>query len=342
MRTPIPLRPDRELFDQRAVTSIVRAAIATAVTQRGAAHGYIRGNWADDTDALHLVERAATTPASLTNTTALAQVAASFLAVLAPVSAAASLLQRGVQLSFDGAAQIRLPTVAPGIATFVQEGKAIPVRSFVSAGNTIEPRKLATIIELTNEMLRSSNAEALVRQALIETCARGLDAVLFDDQPEDAIRPAGLRNGVAGTTPATGGPGHFDEMVADILALGNAITTPGPVVFIAAKNQFNATRLLGSKEFPFSALRSDALATGMIIAVAVDALAVVFDPPTIDSGGMSVIHEETGPATDIGGVIAAPLRSSFQSDTVAIRVRQPVTWQLRTTGAVAWMTGTAW
>ena len=38
---------------------------------------------------------------------------------------------------------------------------------------------MGAIIELTREMMESSNAESIVTQALIDSSATGLDAVLF-------------------------------------------------------------------------------------------------------------------------------------------------------------------
>ena len=52
-------------------------------------------------------------------------------------------------------------------------------------------------------MVDSSNAEALIGDALMRAAGRMLDEVLFDANPESAARPAGLRNGVAALTAST-------------------------------------------------------------------------------------------------------------------------------------------
>ena len=50
----------------------------------------------------------------------------------------------------------------------------------------------------------NGNAELAVRDALTRSVGLALDSVLFDATAGDAIRPPGLRHGVAGVTPSTG------------------------------------------------------------------------------------------------------------------------------------------
>jgi hypothetical protein len=54
----------------------------------------------------------------------------------------------------------------------------------------LEPRKLAAIVTLTEEMLASSNAEALVTDAVTRSVGLALDAALFDAVAGDDTRPA--------------------------------------------------------------------------------------------------------------------------------------------------------
>src|SRR5262245_44775845 len=164
-RQGIPLIPSPDLARERDVASLTRAVIAIGLATLGkSSHPADHARkWADDRN-LALVLRAAVSPTMLANTPALAQVAVAFLQALVPASAGAALLERGVGLNFAGAALISVPGIAVPTADFVAEGAPIPVVAApTSAGATLTPHKIAVITLLTGEMMRSSNAETLVR-----------------------------------------------------------------------------------------------------------------------------------------------------------------------------------
>src|SRR5262245_34986636 len=97
-RQGIPLVPDPERTRDAAVTSLVRAAIATAMAaldKNSRASDYAR-QWGDRNTELIL--RAVSSPAT-TSIPALTQVAYSFLDVLTPLSAGADLLRRALGLN---------------------------------------------------------------------------------------------------------------------------------------------------------------------------------------------------------------------------------------------------
>src|SRR5262252_5469945 len=109
-----------------------------------------------------------------------------FVATLASRSAAASIFEQGLQLAFDGAGAISVPTILgnSAYASFVAEGAPIPVQQgHVEPLVTLTPKKLAAIVVLTTEMVRSSNIEALMLDALIRSVGLELDKALLDDQP---------------------------------------------------------------------------------------------------------------------------------------------------------------
>src|SRR5262249_38043889 len=220
---PFPLPSD--LNGKRALAPLVRAAIATARAElfegdRNAGR-VARQLWPDDKATLELVQRATSAMATTTDATWAGPLAAyrveDVLQNLGPLSAGSQLLKQGITLTFDGAAEIRVPgiTVSASAAGFVGQGQPIPVRQLsVSAGAILQPRKFATIVVLTREMITSSNAEALVRAVLVDSVAAALDAALFSTTAGDAVRRAGLLNGVAALTAATGG--NNDAMRQDI------------------------------------------------------------------------------------------------------------------------------
>jgi hypothetical protein len=81
-----------------------------------------------------------------------------------------------------------------------------------------------------------------------------------------------------------------------------------------------------------------------VIAVAPQALAVVTDgAPQIDSSRQAELHRETSPQPIAsGGTMVTPVGSTFQVDSVALRLKYPISWALRASGAVAWMASVNW
>jgi HK97 family phage major capsid protein len=68
-------------------------------------------------------------------------------------------------------------------AGFVAEGAPIPVRDLATKSSALTPRKIAVITALSREMIESSNAEALVTNALIRSVGLALDGALLDSAP---------------------------------------------------------------------------------------------------------------------------------------------------------------
>jgi hypothetical protein len=325
--------------------SLSRAAIATALGNNITRPDTVlrQRGWEDDRVAC-LLTRSPQSPTSLADAAGLTQVAYAYFAALVPLSAGAAVLQRALGVSLDGIASISLPTLAPGIAGFIADGAAIPVKSFPSTTASISPHKLACLVELTNEMLRSSNAETMVSAVLAESAARGLDAALFDANAGSAIRPAGLRNGVAALTPA--GAGAKDQAMADdCVALGSAVSGfAGEIIFVTAAKQAIALNLRSLRTFSYAIYPSAALADGTVICINLSALVAALGAVQIDARD-AVSTVEADPGQEIvtaAGTVGWPIRSSFQTDSRNLRLRQQVSWALRATGGVAHMANVTW
>jgi hypothetical protein len=337
---PIPLRPDPTALREANVTSLVRATVAlgmNALDPSTLPGDYARRTWPGDRD-LPLVLRAAVSPASIANTPALATVAAAFLQALVPQSAGADLLQRGLGLQFDGAASISVPSIAVPAADFVGEGQPIPTtQGPTSPGARLERHKLAVIATATSEMLRSPSAEQLIRQVLVESTGPALDRALFSVNPAGPDRPAGLLFGIAPLPPTVS---LVDNLVAVVSAVA-PVAANGGTAIVCAPVQSVAINLLLPRQPPFAVLTSATLAPGTLIAVALNALvSAVEGPPQIDGSRDAVVHQETAPRQDIGGgVMATPLHSMFQSDSISLRLRWPLCWGLRSPQGVAWIQG---
>jgi hypothetical protein len=84
------------------------------------------------------------------------------------------------------------------------------------------------------------------------------------------------------------------------------------------------------------------------MAVAVNALAVAADPvPRFEESNQATVHMEDTTPLPIGtpgspNVIAAPVRSLWQSDSVGVRLIMDVSWGLRATNSVAFVSGVTW
>ncbi|MCK1382490.1 hypothetical protein IVB33_39875, partial [Bradyrhizobium sp. 24] len=108
MNAPIPLRPDVTAVREAALRSLARAAIDAA---RSVHDRYAKSAWPDDHVA-KLITRSAVTQTTLADTQALQQVGLQFVGSLVPVSAAAAVIASSLKLTFDGNAQISVPSLA--------------------------------------------------------------------------------------------------------------------------------------------------------------------------------------------------------------------------------------
>jgi Phage capsid family len=347
-RVGLPLVVDRSARRDEMVNSIARAALASgrAVHDRSTTADLIaRRTWGDGARGAELILRAASSPASTATSPwagILAHITFQFLASLIPQSAGADLLGRGLQLSLDGVGSITLPTISNKPASFLGEGKPVPVTQYALAtGPKLEAHKLALIAALTREMIDSSNAEQIVRAALSESAALGLDAVLFSANAGSVDAPAGLLNSIAPIT-ASSATLRGEAMAQDLAAIGGAVARVAGrnIVYVAAPEQALSIGLL-APSFRTPVLASSALAARTIIAIAPAALASAFDSiPTIEASREAslVMNDAPGEIVASGG----PVATMFQGDNVALKMRMRAAWVLRASGALAWVQNVTW
>jgi HK97 family phage major capsid protein len=342
---------------EAAVRSLSRSTIAIgrAAFEPRAAGEIARKAWGSDAarDVTALVQRAVSAPA-LTTTTGwaaeLAHVTLEFLDSLVGQSAAADLLSRGLQLTFEGNQTINLPTMAQTPAGFVGQGKPIPIVQYTTASSVkLEPHKFAVATTLTRELLTSANAEPIMRATLAHAATLGLDAALFSANAGTVDQPAGLLNGISPTTASTSTI-LGDAMLLDISNIGGAVArvAGSNIAFVAAPEQALAIALnAGDFDDDYLVLATSALAKGTVLAIAVNALASAFDPvPEITSAIESAsMHMDGSSPADIvtaGGAVAVPTTNVFQTDRVALRMRMPCAWALRAPGAIAFVQSVVW
>jgi hypothetical protein len=307
-------------------------------------------SWAAQLRA-HIEGRAVTNPATTTTTGWAAELAvdgiAEFVGGFAGLSASGRLIELGMRVSLDGVGSIAVPNIIPVAAdagTWVVEGAPIPVRQGLLTATTLEPRKLAVINVYTWELAQHSDIEAFLRRLLSEAAGLALDAAIFDANAASTARPAGIRNGIAALTAATGN--DDPAMMADLTALAAAVAGAagsGPILFIASPAQAVRIGLWSLIEAPMQVIASSALADGIIIAVAANAFVSGFgSEPEFSISDQATVHMDDSPAA-IGTVgtptvIAAPTRSLWQQGLIGIRMILPAAWGLRAPSGVAWLT----
>ena len=334
------------------IRPLVRSIVAYGREQSaGGAAAVARALWPGDRDTLQLIERGAVTPTSSTTAASLASTSvAQLVRLMGPKSASGALFAASMNLNFDTALSILVPGIQQSAtgAGFVGQGAPIPILSMQIDGPTLSTQKIGVGFALSRELFDGSNAEVAVRVVVQENLSLAVDTLLFDSTAGDATRPAGLRNGVNAIVATAGG--NNDAMVKDIANLTTAIApvagSLSNIVLIA--NPVEAVKIaLRAVNVPFVVLSSGVLPAGTMLAVAVNALCVAADgSPRIATTKEAAIHMETLPLpiSSVGtpNTVAAPLRSLWQTDCIAIRLTEDLTWALRTTGAIAWTQSVTW
>lgn len=319
--------------------------------------------------------RAATAPAMTSVTGWAAELVqiinADIMETLLPKSVFPRLSAMGLTLNFGRAGKISVPTRSrtPSIAgSFVGEGQPIPVRQGQFTAQVLTPKKMAVITTWTREIDEHSipAIEGLLRQAIQEDTAVSLDSILLDANPATTIRPAGLFNGVTPLTPTAGG--GFNALVGDLKNLSGAVltATAGNVrnmCFLMNPQQMLSAGLIsapGTGTFPFKdeigqgklltypIIDSGTVPLGTVGALdAADFVSVGGEGPRFEVSDQATLHEEdTTPLPIVAGASpgthATPVRSLWQTDSLALRLILPINWTLRRTGIVALVQGVTW
>lgn len=316
--------------------------------------------------------RAATAPATTTTTGWAAELAQTsygeFFDALMPGGIYGPLAPRGFRATLGRYAQISMPTrqATPTVAgSFVGEGSPIPVRQAAFTAVTLGLKKMAVIVSYTREIAEHSTPqiEQIIRQLIQDDTQVAVDTVLIDATAVSAIRPAGLRNGVSATGATAGG--GFAALVTDIknlvgvLAAANSLRAPvwimHPVQQIAIALTQNAggdfpfqAEINGNRLMGYPVIISSTVPSGMVILIdAADFMSVTGDDPRFDVSDQATLHyEDTSPAqiSSVGtpNAVAAPVRSLFQTDSLALRMILPMNWGMRRTGVIAWTQTVSW
>jgi HK97 family phage prohead protease/HK97 family phage major capsid protein len=320
-----------------------------------------------------LVMRSASAPAMTTVTGWAAELVqptyTDLMPLLMPKAILTRLAGKGLSLSFGTFGRIVIPTRSrtPTIAgSFVGEGLPIPVRQGAFTSQTLTPKKLAVITTWTKEMDEHSipAIEGLLREAIQQDTSVAVDSVLIDANPATVVRPPGLLNGVAALTATAGG--GIAGLVGDIKALISALVAStygnirNPVWLMNPGDVLSASLVSAPNTgiFPFrDEIRGGTLNTipiidsatvpskTMILVDAADFVVVGGEAPRMEMSDQATLHmEDTTPLELVASpsTVAAPQRSLFQTDSLALRMVLPLNWVQRRAGTVAWTSGVTW
>ena len=297
--------------------------------------------------------KAAVNPATTTVATWAAELAQTVTVDIAdrllPESVFVQLRGRGTEYTIAGGSIIRAPTWSPtATGKFIDQGAPIPVSKFTFGSLSLGPKKAANIVVVSDEMVSGSpvDVEATLRTILSESIGLMIDAVLLGSGAATTAAPAGLLNGVTPITASAATPAA-SAMAADLKALIGAIAPALRPVLIMDPVQAASLGLLA----PISSLTvlvAPTVTAGTVIAVDAAAFASAMGVPAFRASANATLHEEDTTPLALGtgaqgsGVLAVPMRSTFQTDATALRTIIPCDWTLRRTGAVAVVNGATW
>jgi len=301
-----------------------------------------------------LILRAATNPATTSGTGWIDDLVvgsfADFLVGIAPISAAAAVISRGLRASLSpGHGVLTVPilvTKATDAGGWTAEGAPIPAGNLSFSAISLVPKKLAVINTFTHEVVESSGVENAVRQVLGEAMALQLDTELFSTNPGNDTRPGGLLVGVSALgAKAGGGAAAFIE---DVKTLADALTTNGgggDFVLVASPATAAAAKGWASTKFDVPILASSVVAKNTLMAVETGAFVSVLSPiPEFSVSTQGLLHENTVPLPIVDGssTVAAGTRSLYQTATIGLRTIVRLDWGMRAGGLVQQITGVSW
>jgi len=278
------------------------------------------------------------------------------LQLLSPQSVYAQLSTRPmtIRVNLSGRGAMKIPSRAPSPTfspPFLAEGAPIAVRQLALGSTTITPKKAAVISVFTEEMLNRStpNIEKLIRITMTYDASVSVDSVLLGSAAGDAVSPPGLLAGVAPTAATAGG--GLAAFAGDVRALAVAIEATGPLidpVLIMSSTSallISVLALGGAADMPIIAA-STVPAKRLIMLDAASFGSGEGDQPDISTTNEAMLHEETAPtalsAVGSPNTVAAPTRSMFQTQCIALRLIQDATWAMTRTGRVAYVDTVTW
>jgi hypothetical protein len=249
-------------------------------------------------------------------------------------------------------------TTPASAGAWVAEGGVIPARQYNLLGPTLRPHKLSVITTFSREMTDASNIEEILRALIIEAAGPAIDAAVLSAAAASPQKSAGLLLGLTPLAAAAGTFG-FDNIGLDLGKLVGDIATRGGgahAFFTASPGQATAIRFYAGGQFGVSVDQdilpvggSSALADGTVIAIEPSSFATTVGMPEFEVGTVATIHQEDTAPADIGrlpgasgpNIVAAPVKSMFQIDAIALKMTLWGDWCMRAPH-VSFMNAVTW
>ena len=349
-----------------------------AITAKVKAHGerlhplQIASEHYKDDPEIGLILKAETDPAGMTSAASLVQTSvAEFFDLLRDQSIYQQI--PGTRLQFDRYGSISVPynSSARGALAggFVGEGSAIPVKAGGFAERTMAPKKMGVISTFSKEIAMHSvpSIQALIQNQIIADTAEALDTAFLDANARTTTRPAGMQDPAdgAGAANIVGSSGAtVANIVADLKGvLGRAMAARVGNSGVWVMNPLRRLGLMtvqdaASGEYPFRDEVNRGMLYGypIVLSQNVDPALVAFIPsdtvafandyaPRIDVSDSATLHMEDAtplPVVDGAGAAAAPVRSLYQTDTMAVRMTLGLDWLIIRPNGCQVLTGVAW
>ena len=289
-----------------------------------------------------------------------------FLETLRPESVYPALAAAGGgRLTFGpngGAIKVPARASTPSIGgSFVGEGAPIPVRRLALTSATLAPYKMGVITTFTREMAKYSMValEPMLRQEIIFDTAITLDSTLLGAGAGSATNPAGLLNGVSTlTATAGGGAAAFLGDIRKLRAPFDSANAGSGLMLLMNPAQAEGLALTagpdGTLGFAADILAryrvatSTAIPVGRVIMIrAADFASATGDVPEFELSNDATVHmEDSAPlqisAAGTPNVVAAPVRSFFQTGVSGLRMLMDVSWTMRRPGMVQFIDSVTW
>ena len=288
---------------------------------------------------------------------------AELLELLTPFSIYPGLSASGIKVTFNNnQGAITIPSISTDAALaggFVLEGDPIPVGRFTTASTSLVPHKFAVITTMSKEAAKYTTPalEGVLRRSILRRTAITLDGLLLDATAGSTTRPAGLLNGVSAAASGYGG-GDYKAVLEDINTIMAPFDTANAGRMMALIMHPAQARKLAMMPGPdgtfgwadrfmagFKVLTSTSATANRLIAVdAEDFATATGDTPEFDVSEQATLHMSDAPGELVtaAGTVNDPMRSMFQTNSMALRMILPLTWKMRRSGMVQWIDTTTW